>query len=88
MHTTYVRLSDEAHGYLVRLSGSSGISMTGVIDLVILEARRRGWTVDTSAPRVKDTDDSPAPIRRDTGRAPAAPGTPPPGARGPVIGAL
>ena len=63
-HTTYVRISDEAHDYLVRLSGASGISMTGVIDLVILEARRRGWTVDTSAPRVKDTGDGPAPIRR------------------------
>lgn len=60
MKVLYVRVSDEAHAYIAAMSAHSGVTMSGVTNLVLDEARRRGWQIDTSYPRITDIVESPA----------------------------
>ena len=87
MQTLYVRVSDTAHAYLAALSAASGLSMAKITDLVISEARVRGWQITTNGARITDTTGSPAvapssapPAGSGPGRAPDPPqGTSRPG---------
>lgn len=41
-----VRMRSDVATYVARLADSSGLSMAAVIETLIDEARRRGWTVE------------------------------------------
>ena len=45
-------MSNEAHAYVLRLTEESGMSMAAVVQTLLDEARRRGWTVSPRAGEV------------------------------------
>jgi hypothetical protein len=93
MPSVYSRISEDAQRWLAAASAASGLPMSRIIDLVILEARRRDWRIETDGARITDTTGSPAadspgfssqgPGSRDQGRAADAP---PQSAPGPLGG--
>jgi hypothetical protein len=92
MPSVYSKISEDAQRWVAAASAASGLSMSRVIDLVLLEARRRNWQIEISGARITDTSGSPAAdshepakgsVPRDQGRAvdvppQSAPGPPSP----------
>jgi hypothetical protein len=93
MPSVYAKISEDAQRWLAAASAASGLPMSQVMNLVILEARRRDWRIETSGAWITDTTGSPAadspeyPSQdsgpRDQGRAADAP---PQSAPGPLGG--
>lgn len=52
MPTLYARVSDQTYDYLKSLADDAQVSVALATDLVVDEARRRGWRL-TPKPRVK-----------------------------------
>jgi len=74
--TLYVRVADSAHSWIAATAARTGLSMANVVELVIREARDRGWHIQVTPARIEDTerspaDESPVPGPRDQGQAPA-----------------
>ena len=75
MKTLYVRVADSAHSWIAATAARTGLSMANVVELVIREARDRGWHIQVTPARIEDTerspaDESPVPGPRDQGQAP------------------
>src|SRR5216684_4415646 len=81
MKTLYTRISDASHAYITTMAARTGLPMSTVVELMISEARTRGWHIQVTSARIEDTerspaDESPAPGPRDQGQAPDS--APPP----------
>jgi hypothetical protein len=61
MPTLYTKISPANVPYLDSLADAAGISKGRVVDLIITEARLRGWSVATSEPRIMDRPGPPSP---------------------------
>lgn len=55
MPSLYVRVSNDTNAYVRAQSEQSGMSVAAVVQTLLDEARRRGWTVSPRAGEVVET---------------------------------
>jgi hypothetical protein len=59
MPTLYTKVSPENMPYLDALATSAGISKAQVVDLIISEARTRGWAITVTQHRITQPRNGP-----------------------------
>lgn len=52
MQNLFVRISDETRAYLNEVAAKSGLPLARVVDTLLAEARRLGWTAEQDGAKV------------------------------------